>query len=65
MVGKDAKDNYFRGAIDFLRVSRGTLADAKTMIDELYAWQFNGPFLRDFRGMSPEGKRDAGALEAR
>ena len=29
------------GAIDFLRVSRGTLADAKTTIEELYAWEFN------------------------
>lgn len=51
------------GAIDFLRVARGTLADAKTTIEELYAWQFSGPHLRDFMGRVPTGRRDAGALE--
>jgi hypothetical protein len=51
--------------LDFLRVSRGTLADAETTIEELYAWQFDGPFLRDFAGRAPAGgRRDAGALEA-
>jgi hypothetical protein len=65
LVGKSADNRYFTGAIDFLRVSRGTLADARTTIDELYAWQFEGPFLRDFIGRRPaEGKRDAGAIEA-
>jgi hypothetical protein len=54
---------YFAGAVDFLRVSRGTLADAKTTIDELYEWEFNGPFLRDFMGNEPVGRRDAGAIE--
>lgn len=52
------------GAIDFLRVCLGTLADARTDIAELYEWQTNGPFLRDFTGRKPVGKRDAGALEA-
>jgi hypothetical protein len=52
------------GTFDFLRISQGTLADAKTSIEELYDWQFNGPVLRDFCGYSPSGKRrDAGALE--
>ncbi|MFO8006967.1 MAG: LamG-like jellyroll fold domain-containing protein, partial [Candidatus Brocadiia bacterium] len=55
----------FAGALDFLRVSRGTLEDAKTTIDELYEWQFNGPFLRDFCGNEPVGRRDAGAIELR
>ena len=36
---------------------------AKTDIKELYAWQFDGPFLRDFAGRKPKGNRDAGALE--
>lgn len=52
----------FAGAIDFLRVCRSTLAESKTTIDELYAWEFGGPFLRDFTGKAPAGKRDAGAI---
>ncbi len=52
-----------KGTVEFLRISLGTLADAKTTIEELYAWQFDGPFLRDFTGREPKGKRDAGALE--
>jgi len=51
------------GAVDFLRVCRGTLAESRTSIEELYAWEFNGPFLRDFTGKVPAGrKRDAGAI---
>ena len=62
--GADGSEAYFGGQIDFLRVSRGTLADAETTIDELYAWEFNGPFLRDFAGKPASGEgRDAGALE--
>jgi hypothetical protein len=50
--------------IDFLRISLGTLADAMTSIEELYTWEFDGPFLRDFAGRPPRGEqRDAGALE--
>ena len=52
----------FSGSIDFLRICRSTLAESKTSIEELYAWEFNGPFLRDFAGKTPTGKRDAGAL---
>ncbi len=63
VVGKGYRNDFFAGAMDFLRISRGTLADAQTNIDELYAWQFNGPFLRDFTGRKPVGRRDAGALE--
>lgn len=63
LVGKDRAGSFFRGEIDFLRVSKGLLADARTTIDELYRWQFDGPFLRDFAGNEPIGKRDAGALE--
>ena len=59
LVGKS-----FAGAIDYLRVARGTLADARTSIEELYKWEFDGPFLTDFRGKSPTGaRRDAGAYE--
>ena len=62
-VGGTPTGRYFKGTMDFLRISLGTLADAKTDIGELYAWQFSGPFLRDFAGRQPQGKRDAGALE--
>jgi hypothetical protein len=51
------------GAIDFLRVCRSTLAGSKTTIEELYAWEFDGPHLRDFTGRSPAGMRDAGAMQ--
>lgn len=51
------------GAVDFLRVCRSTLAESKTSIEELHAWEFDGPFLRDFTGKTPaDGKRDAGAI---
>ncbi len=66
LVGKGAGGDYLAGALDFLRVARGTLADAETTIEELYDWQFNGPFLRDFLGEAPaDGRRDAGAIECR
>ena len=66
LVGKGPEGGYLSGAIDFLRVARGTLADARTTIDELYTWEFHGPFLTDFAGQKPRGeKRDAGAIEGR
>ena len=49
-VGGAPNGHYLNGTIDFLRVARGTLADSKTTIEELYAWEFNGPFLEDFTG---------------
>jgi hypothetical protein len=66
-VGKvTGSDTLFRGAIDFLRIARSTLADSNTTIEELYTWQFDGPHLRDFTGAKPaDGKRDAGALDIR
>ncbi len=63
IVGRGPEGDYFAGTVDFLRVALGTLADAHTMIEELYAWQFNGPQLRDFTGARPAGPRDAGAIE--
>jgi len=62
-VGGTPEGGFFHGTFEFLRISLGTLKDAKTDIDELYAWEFNGPFLYDFTGNKPRGKRDAGALE--
>ena len=52
------------GVFDFLRIARGTLADAKTTIAELYAWEFDGPFLYDFTGRKrPADGGEAGAIE--
>ena len=63
LIGKNMSGNFLAGTVDFIRISKGTLADAKTTIDELYKWEFDGPFLHDFAGNLPIGKRDAGALE--
>ncbi len=65
LVGKGNDGAYFTGAIEFLRVARSTLAESKTSIEELYDWEFDGPFLRDFAGKEPGAKgRDAGAFQA-
>jgi len=63
LVGGTPAGGCFHGTLEFLRISQGTLKDAKTDIEELYAWQFDGPFLYDFAGAKPRGRRDAGALE--
>ncbi len=47
---------------DFLRISRGSLMDARTTIEELYAWQFDGPHMRDFTGADRRKHNAAGAL---
>jgi hypothetical protein len=49
-VGGTPRGHGFNGTLDFMRVARGTLADSKTTIEELYAWEFDGPFLDDFTG---------------
>jgi hypothetical protein len=58
IAGKDLACTF-----EFLRIALGTLVDARTTIDELYTWQFNGPQFRDFCSRVPLGRRDAGALE--
>lgn len=63
LVGKCVTGKFFKGTIDFLRISKGLLMDARTTIHELYKWQTDGPFKYDFAGNPPLGKRDAGALE--
>ncbi len=46
-----------------MRIARGTLADSKTTIQELWAWEFNGPFLDDFTGRRrPSDGGCAGAI---
>jgi hypothetical protein len=63
-VGGTPEGRHLDGALDFLRIAQGTLADAATTIGELYAWEFDGPFLRDFAGRKRAGaRRDAGAIE--
>jgi len=61
-VGGTPEGRCVDGAIDFLRIAHGTLADAETTIEELYAWEFDGPQFRDFAGRKPAGARDAGAV---
>jgi hypothetical protein len=65
LVGGGPKGGHLKGSLDFLRISQGSLADAKTSIEELHAWQFDGPFLRDFNGRKPDGPRDAGAMNSK
>ena len=63
-VGGEPQGRSLNCAIDFLRIARGTLADSKTTIEELYAWQFNGPFLYDFTGRQrPADGGEAGAID--
>ncbi len=63
-VGGTPQGHDLKGAIDFLRTARGTLEDSKTTIEELYAWEFNGPFLYDFTGRKrPADGGCAGAID--
>jgi hypothetical protein len=62
-VGGTPAGRHLNGALDFLRIAQGTLSDADTTIEELYAWEFDGPQMRDFMGRKPAGARNAGAIE--
>ncbi|MCX7818281.1 MAG: LamG domain-containing protein [Kiritimatiellae bacterium] len=63
-VGGTPGGGWLDATVDFLRIARGTLADAHTTIEELYTWQFDGPARRDMLGRPPHGRaRDAGAIE--
>jgi hypothetical protein len=62
-VGGTPQGRCLDGSIDFLRIAQGTLSDADTTIEELYAWQFDGPQMRDFTGRKPAGARNAGAID--
>lgn len=53
----------FTGSLEFLRIALGTLKDSHTTIEELYAWEFDGPFLRDFTGRKSSAGRPAGAVD--
>ncbi len=63
-VGGTPQGQRLNGAIDFMRIARGTLAEAKTTIEELYAWEFSGPFLDDMTGRKrPADGGAAGAID--
>ncbi len=63
-VGGTPQGKNLDGAVEFLRIAHGTLADSKTTIEELYAWEFNGPFLYDFTGRARRADGgEAGALD--
>lgn len=63
-VAGTPEGHHLNGAIDFLRIARGTLADSTTTIDELYAWEFHGPFLQDFTSrLRPADGGSAGAID--
>jgi hypothetical protein len=63
-VGGTPEGRFLDGTLEFLRIAHGTLVDADTTIEELYGWEFDGPFLRDFTGRKPVGgRRNAGAIE--
>ena len=64
-VGGTPRGQNLDGAVEFLRIARGTLADAQTTIEELYAWQFHGPFLCDFAGGKRTNGGAAGAIDRR
>ena len=61
IVGR-SDTGFFKGKIDFLRLSRGSLAQAETNIEELYKWEFDGPYLYDYYGKL-NNIRDVGAVE--
>jgi hypothetical protein len=64
-VGGTPQGRCLEGTLEFARIALGTLADAKTTIEELHAWQFDGPFLGDWNGRKPTGdKRHAGAIDS-
>ncbi len=63
-VGGTPSGHGFDGVIEFMRLARGTLGDSKTTIEELYAWELNGPFLDDFTGRRrPANGGCAGAID--
>jgi hypothetical protein len=63
-VGGTPQGHDLDGVIDFMRIARGTVADSRTTIEELYAWEFSGPFLDDFTGRKrPPDGGEAGAID--
>ncbi|TVR49346.1 MAG: hypothetical protein EA425_12430 [Puniceicoccaceae bacterium] len=63
-VGGGPDLEHLAATFDFLRVAQGTLADARTTIEELHAWQFAGPQFGDFMGRDRREGNAIGALVA-
>lgn len=63
-VGGTPDGDRLAATFDFLRVALTTLAESRTTIEELHAWQTDGPHLRDFAGRARDWNTSfAGALE--
>jgi hypothetical protein len=62
LVGGGPEQEPLAATFDFLRVSLSTLEASRTSIEELHAWQFDGPQYRDFAGNDRRAKNAAGAL---
>jgi hypothetical protein len=54
---------YLDGALEFLRIAQATLADDETTFEELFAWESDGPQMRDSTGYKPTGACNVGAIE--
>ncbi len=65
LVGGGPDQSHLAVSLAYLRVAHHTLAEAATSIEELYAWQFDGPVHRDFSGAPITGRRAIGALQPR
>lgn len=59
-----ASDDQLAVDLDFLRLALSSLAESKTSIEELHAWQFQGPQYRDFAGSERKTQNPPGALTA-
>ncbi len=62
LVGGGPGQAYLAATFDFLRVSAASLAESMTTVEEIRAWQFDGPQYRDFAGHDRREQNAAGAL---
>ncbi len=62
LVGGGPGKAHLAASFDFLRVTAASLAESKTTVEEIHAWQFNGPHFRDFADQDRREQNAAGAL---
>ncbi len=62
LVGGGPGKAHLAATFDFLRVAAASLAESKTSVEEIRAWQFDGPQYRDFAGQDRREENAAGAL---